>query len=54
MSAEGASVVLWLVCCHWTQGLLVQTWPMQWIFKGEKNLQHTFLRMGSKAGGIMS
>jgi hypothetical protein len=26
----------------------------RWIFKGDKNLQHTFLRMGSKATGPMS
>jgi hypothetical protein len=26
----------------------------RWIFKGDKNPQHTFLRMGSKAGGLMS
>jgi hypothetical protein len=25
-----------------------------WIFKGDKNPQHTFLRMGSKAGRPMS
>jgi hypothetical protein len=26
----------------------------QWIFKGDKNLQHDFLRRGSKAVGTMS
>jgi hypothetical protein len=25
-----------------------------WIFKGDKNPQHTFLRMENKAGGPMS
>jgi hypothetical protein len=29
----------------------VQTRPRWWTFKGDKNLQHTFLRMGSKARG---
>jgi hypothetical protein len=27
--------------------------PKRWIFKGDKNPQHTFLRMGSKAGDPM-
>jgi hypothetical protein len=26
----------------------------QWIFKGDKNPQHAFLRIGSKAVGPMS
>jgi hypothetical protein len=29
----------------------VQIQPRRLIFKGDKNPQHTFLRMGSKAGG---
>jgi hypothetical protein len=40
--------------CHWTQGSQVQTPLRQWVFKGNKNLQHSFLRRGSKAGGTMS
>jgi hypothetical protein len=32
----------------------VQTRPGRWIFKGDKNQQHTFLWMESKAGGPMS
>jgi hypothetical protein len=40
--------------CHWTQASWVQTRPRGWIFKGDKNPQHTFLRMRSKAGGSMS
>jgi hypothetical protein len=40
--------------CHWIQGSRVQTQPRRWIFKDGKNPQHTFLRMGSKAGGTMS
>jgi hypothetical protein len=28
--------------------------PMRLIFKGDKNPMHTFIRMGSKAGGPMS
>jgi hypothetical protein len=28
--------------------------PKRWIFKSDKNPQHTFLRMGSKAGDPMS
>jgi hypothetical protein len=28
--------------------------PRGWIFKGDKNPQYTFLRMGSKAGGPMT
>jgi hypothetical protein len=34
--------------------LWVQTWPKQWIFKGNKNLQHIFLLRVSKATGNMS
>jgi hypothetical protein len=32
----------------------VQTRPRRWIFKGDKNSQHTFLQMGSKEGGPIS
>jgi hypothetical protein len=32
----------------------VQTWPRRWIFKGDTNLQHAFLLMGSKAAGPIS
>jgi hypothetical protein len=32
----------------------IQTQPKQRIFKGDRNPQHTFLQMGSKAGGPMS
>jgi hypothetical protein len=38
------------VCLHWIQTLRVRTRPRRWIFKGDKNRQHTFLRKGSKAG----
>jgi hypothetical protein len=37
-----------------TQRSRVQTRPWRWIFKGDKNPQHIFLRMGSKDGGPMS
>jgi hypothetical protein len=40
--------------CHWTQEPRVQTQPRWWIFKGNKNLQHTFLQMRSKVRGPMS
>jgi hypothetical protein len=36
------------------KSLRVQTRPRRWIFKGDKNPQHTFLRIGNKAGGLMS
>jgi hypothetical protein len=45
---------LWCNACQWAQCLWVETRPRQWIFKVSKNLQHTFLRWGSKAGGPMS
>jgi hypothetical protein len=31
------------------KGRGVRTQPRRWIFKGDKSLQHTFLRMVSKA-----
>jgi hypothetical protein len=31
--------------------LQVQTWPRQWIFKGDKNPQHAVAQSGSKAIG---
>jgi hypothetical protein len=39
---------------YWTQTLRVRTRPRRWILKDDKNPQHTFLRMGSKAGGPLS
>jgi hypothetical protein len=42
------------IACHWSQRSRVQTWPRIWIYKGDKNPQHSFLRMGSKAGCLMS
>jgi hypothetical protein len=38
---------------HWIQGTRIQTQPSRWTFSGYKNLQHTFLRMGSEPGGPM-
>jgi hypothetical protein len=40
--------------CHWTQGSRVQNPAEATDFKCDKNPQHTFLRMGSKAGDPMS
>jgi hypothetical protein len=37
--------------CHWTQGSQVKTRPRAMDFKGDKKLQHAFLRRGSKAAG---
>jgi hypothetical protein len=38
----------------WTQRSRVRARPRLWIFKGHKNPQYIFLRMGSKAGGPTS
>jgi hypothetical protein len=37
-----------------TKGRGFETGQKRLIFKGDKNLQHTFLRMRSKAGSPMS
>jgi hypothetical protein len=37
------------LACYLTHRLGVRTRPRRWIFKGDKNPQHTFLGMGSKA-----
>jgi hypothetical protein len=38
---------------HWTQGWWVQTRRRRWIFKSDKNPQHTFFRMRNKARGML-
>jgi hypothetical protein len=39
--------------CHCTQSSRVRSQPRRWIFNDDKNLQHTFPRMGSKVGDSM-